>query len=102
MMAGQSLISAGTSTNEVVFDLWRSAHVCGLDRKRNGSIPLLLSDVPAWAWADFHPCDTYGSNLWSPQEFGVERNTEVAFRATALPGLVDGKRKMHVMHPGKL
>ena len=71
LRAGQSLTS-GTGTNEVVFDLWCSAHACGVNRERNGSILLLSSEVPAWAWADFLSCVTCGANLWSPQEFVVK------------------------------
>ena len=41
LRAGQSLISAGTGTIEVVFDLWYSAHACGANRERNGSTLLL-------------------------------------------------------------
>ena len=41
LRAGQSLISAGTGTNEVVFDLWCSAHAYGANKERNGSTLLL-------------------------------------------------------------
>ena len=41
LRAGQSLISAGTGTIEVVFDLRYSTHACGANRERNGSTLLL-------------------------------------------------------------
>ena len=41
-------------------------------QERNGLILLLLSEVPAWALADFLSCDTCGSNPCSPIEFVVK------------------------------
>ena len=54
LRAGQSLISAGTGTNEVVFDLWCSAHAYGANKERKwiDTITVRLSEVPAWAWAE--------------------------------------------------